>query len=271
MRKFLLIAAVAFAAGLAGFHQQVIIGAPTEPVTYHDMATIPPAPYGPYPDARAVLTDTSSVVLASVPAKWRQTPHHHNQEQITLGIGGALGYSIGGVTHQLGSHGAGLPRPNVEHGMSNDADQPASMMEYQPVLRAEWLPPHPQVPPQPQSPQAMPTPTDQQVTLDFDVLSDGWHVEKNGARVKTLTGKTIRANFWDLSKAGASVDLAEEPSLRERLAFVLNGRVSSAVGMIKRDIGREMLVEVRPSAKDVTLTSLGQGPALVVVFETTTP
>ncbi len=102
------------------------------------------------------------------------------------------------------------------------------------------------------------------------MLSSGWSVEKNGARVKSLVGKTIRASFWDLSKAGASVTLSEQPSLRERLAFVLNGRVSSAVGMIKRDIGREMLMEVRPSARDVTLTSLGQGPALVVVFETTT-
>jgi quercetin dioxygenase-like cupin family protein len=270
MRKFP-IAAVVFTAGLAALHPQAIIGAPTEAVTFHDMAAIPPEPYGPFPAARAVLTDTSSVVLAIVAAKWRQTPHHHNQEQITLGIGGALGYSIGGVTHQIGSHGAGLPPPNVEHGMSNDTDQPAAMMEYQPVLRAEWLAPHPQVPPQPQSPQAMPIPADQQVTLDFDVSSAGWRVEKSGARVKTLAGKTIRASFWDLSKAGASVSLSEQPSQRERLAFVLDGRVSGAVGTTRREIGREMLLEVRSTAKDVALLSLGQGPALVVVFETTTP
>jgi hypothetical protein len=268
MRK-LLITAVVLAAGLAVIHPEAIVGAPIEPVTYHDMAAIPPAPYGPYLDERPLLTDTSSVVLASVPAKWRQTPHHHNQEQITLGIGGALGYSIGGVTHQLGSHAAGLPPPNVEHAMRNDTDQLALMMEYQPVLRTEWLAPHPQVPPQPQSPEAMPIPADQQVTLDFDVLAGGWRVEKNGARVKTLAGKTIRAVFWDLSKAGSSVNPTEQPSLRERLAFVLNGRVSSEVGPVKRDIGPEMLMDIRPSAKDVTLSSLGRGPALVVVFETT--
>ena len=268
MRKFL-IPAAAFAAGLALIHPQLILGAPTEPVTYHDVAAIPAAPYASYPGARAVLTDTSSVVIASVSPKWRQTPHHHNQEQFTLGLGGALDYSIGGVTHQLGSHGVGLPPSNVEHGMSNDSVQLAFVMEYQPVLRTEWLAPHPQVPPQPQSPQPMALPADQQATLDFDVSSSGWRVEKNGARVKALAGKTIRAIFWDLSKAGSSVNLTEQPSLRERLAFVLNGRVSSEVGAVKRDIGREMLVEIRPSAKDVTLSSLGQGPALVVVFETT--
>ncbi len=68
MRKFL-IAAVVFAVGFAVVHPQAIVGAPTEPVTYHDMAAIPPAPYGPYPDERAVLTDTSSVGTGQRPRK----------------------------------------------------------------------------------------------------------------------------------------------------------------------------------------------------------
>jgi hypothetical protein len=214
-----------------------------------------------------VLTDTSSVAVGSVPARWRQPLHHHDQEQVTMGLGGALGYSIGGVAHQLGSHGAGLPPPNVEHGMSNDTDQPALMMEYQPVLRREWLPPHPQVPPQPQSPQAMTLTANQQDTIDFGLSSSGWQIEKSGARVKSLEGRTIRVSFWDLSKAGASVTLAKPSSPRERLAFVLDGRVSSTADGLRRDIGREMLMEIRRPAKDVTLRSLDQGPTLVVIFE----
>src|SRR4030095_15671129 len=137
--------------------------------------------------------------------------------------------------------------------MFNDSNGPAVMIEYQPVLRKEWLAPHPQMPPQPQSPQAAELPTDQVVALDFDVSSTGWAMQPSGARLKSLVGETIRANFWDLSRAGASVNIASQLSRRERIALVLNGTVTSVVGENRRDIGREVVVEVRPSARDVRL------------------
>src|SRR5436305_11300376 len=92
----------------------VLVGARTpaaerDTVVYHDMAVIPKTVYGPFPEERAVLTDTSSLVIATLPPKYKQTVHYHDQEQFTLGFGGAVGYSIGGVHHDLGAHGVGLP------------------------------------------------------------------------------------------------------------------------------------------------------------------
>jgi quercetin dioxygenase-like cupin family protein len=268
MMRGLLTAAVMITAAFAVVRAQLTGGAETDSVVYHDMAAIPKTPYGPFPEARAVLTDSSSVAIATLAPKYRQTIHHHDQEQFTLGLGGAVGYSIGGVHHQLGSHVAGLPPPNVEHGMDNDSEAPAQMMEYQPVLRKEWLPPHASVPPQPQSPTPTAIAANQPVTIDFDRSSSGWRVESNGARAKMLSGQTIRATFWDLAKSGAFVDVLEHPTRRERLVFVLDGHVATSIGAARRDIGPEMLVEVRPVANDVKLISLGSGPALVVVFET---
>lgn len=257
-------------AGIALVHQRPTIGAEADTVVYHDMAAIPKAPWGPFPEERAVLTDTCSVVIASLAPRYTQPVHRHNQEQFSLGLGGAVGYTIGGAHHEVGSHVAVLPPSNVMHGIVNDSDQPALMMEYQPVLRKEYLPPHPQVPPQPQSAEPVPLAADQMVAMDFDRTSSGWRVEKNGARVKAFSGKTIRASFWDLAAKGASVEVAEHPSARERLVFVLDGHVASVVGKTRRETGPEMLVEVRPSAKSVKMTSLGNGPAFVVVFETIT-
>jgi len=250
------------------FGARTVATQPTDAVAFYDMATIPKAPYGPYPDARAVLTETCSVAIATLPRRWRQTPHHHAQEQITIGREGPLGYVIDGILHELGTHGAGLPPPDVEHGMVNDSDGPAVMLEYQPVLRREWLPPHPQVPPQPQAPQAQRISSSAPVTIDYDVASSGWIVDKAGARRKTLAGQTIRATFWDLSRAGARLDVAATPTSRERIVFVLDGHATVEIAKARRIVGPEMLIEVRPSARNIVLRSQPSEPSLIVVFDT---
>jgi quercetin dioxygenase-like cupin family protein len=251
-----------------GFGARTPPSQPPDAVVFHDMATIPKAPYGPYPDARAVLTDTCSVVIATLPRRWRQTPHHHVQEQVTIGREGAAGYAIDGILHELGPHGAGLPPPDVQHGMVNDSDDPAVILEYQPVLRREWLPPHPQVPPQPQAPQAQHISSSVPVTIDFDIASSGWIADKAGARRKTLAGQTIRATFWDLSRTGAWFDAAASPTSRERIVFVLNGRATVETANARQIVGPEMMIEVRPSARHVVLRSQQSEPPLIVVFDT---
>lgn len=239
----------------------------SESVIYHDMAAIEKAPYGAFPELRTVVTDTSTIAIAMLAPKWHQTLHHHEQEQISLDLAGVLGFSLGGVSHQLSVNGAVLPPSNVEHGMSNEIDQPTIVLEYQPVRRLDLLPPHPPLVPLPQSPTPLPLPADRQVMIDFALASTGWQVDKSGARTKTLSGQTLRATFCDLSKAGASLDVTSRPSSRERLVFVLDGEVSSRVASAQRRVSREMLIEVRPSARDVQVTSRGSGPALVAMFE----
>jgi quercetin dioxygenase-like cupin family protein len=214
------------------------LGGQPDDVVFHDMATIAKAPYGPYPDARAVLTETCSIAIATLPPRWRQTPHHHTQEQVTIGREGPVSYIIDGIPHELGAHGAGLPPPDVEHGMANDSDGPAVIREYQPVLRREWLPPHPQVPPQPQAPQAQRTSPNVPVTV-----------------------------FWDLSRVGASVDVAIDPTSRERLVFVLNGHATVAAAEVRRIVGPEMLMEVRPAARNVVMRSQRSESSMIVVFD----
>ena len=176
------------AAAVAGLLavQAAPIRAQGEAVTYHDFNKTKGEPYGPYPEIWPVVTGSNSFVLGTVPNGYHQTPHYHNQEQFTLGVEGALDYSIGGVVHRIGPHGVGLPPSNVPHGMSNDSGQPVMMVEFQPVRRAEWLPPHPQVPPQPQSPQPAALSQGQQVTHDFGLSAGDWQAQPGGARMKEI-------------------------------------------------------------------------------------
>ena len=246
---------------------RIVAGAEDEAVVYHDMGGMQKAPYGPYPEERAVMAQTSTLVVFTVPPHFHQPVHHHDAEQVSAAIAGALDYSVGGVVHHLGAHGAVLPASDVEHGFSNDSERPAVMIEYSPLRRPEWVAPHPSVPRLPQSAEPAPLPAGAVAAIDFDRAADGWHVEKSGARSKTITGKTIQATFWDLPRRGASADIAATPSSRERLAFVLEGRLASGAGSTKRDIGPEMLVEIGPSARSAMLSSSGDVPALIVVFE----
>jgi len=239
---------------------------PTPAVLFYDLAAVPKLPYGPYPDARAVLTESSSFVIATVPSNWRQTPHHHEQEQVTMGVAGSLGYLIGSEWHQLGSHEAGLPPPNVEHGMRNETDSPAVVIEYQPVLRREWLPPHPKVPPALQTPQPLSVPASAQLTVDFGLDSPGWRTDETTARLKVLSGETIRATFVDLSAAGGFIDVGAPPIERERLVYILDGRVAATVNGDTQVVSPEMLISVE-SGQHVRMASTNHAGSLLVVFE----
>ena len=246
-----------------------MIAADPNPVTFHDLSTMKPWPYGPYPEARGVVTGASSLIIVVVPTGYKQTPHRHNQEQFSLGIGGTIDYNVGGTIRRLGSHGLGFMPSNVMHGMINESGEAALMMEFQPVRRPEWLPPHPQVPPQPQSAEPISLPAERQVTLDFDLSSGGWRTDRTGTRTKSLAGQMIQASFVDLSAPRSSMNLTEHPSTHERFVMVLSGRATARVASERRDVGREILMVLSPAASRVTLESVGRAGTEVVVFEWT--
>jgi quercetin dioxygenase-like cupin family protein len=237
-----------------------------EGVTYYDFTKIAGESYGPYPMTWMAVTASNSLALAVVPSGFHQTPHYHDQEQFTLGVEGALDYSIGGGVHHLGPSGAAIPPSNVVHGMTNDSDQPAVMLEFQPVRRDDWLPPHPQVR-QPQSAQAAPLDSTTQLAIDYGLSSKGWRVERTGARIKALSGKTVRANFWDLSAAQAIVDITARPSATERFVYVLSGQLTSRVGSSRRQVGARTAIVITPAARDVAFESTSSPGTEVVIFE----
>jgi mannose-6-phosphate isomerase-like protein (cupin superfamily) len=264
MLRNLVLSAVLVGVGSLALQRQ--IDGQTEPVTYYDFTKTAGESYGPYPMTWMVVSASNSLALAVVPDGFHQTAHHHDQEQFTLGVEGPLDYSIGGIVHHIGPNGAGIPPANVQHGMTNDSDRPVMMLEFQPVRREDWLPPHPQVR-QPQSAEPVPLDRAEQVTVDYGLSSDGWRRDPTGARVKSLAGRTIRANFWDLSAAHSMVDVTAQSSANERFVFVLSGRLASQVGSSRREVGARTAIVVTPSARGVQLQSLAAVGTAVVVFE----
>jgi hypothetical protein len=85
MLRNLVLSAVMVAVGSFAFQRQ--IDGQTEPVAYYDFTKTAGEPYGPYP-MTMVVSASNSLALAVVPAGFHQTPHHHDQEQFTLGVEG---------------------------------------------------------------------------------------------------------------------------------------------------------------------------------------
>lgn len=236
-------------------------------LTFHDLSTMTRHPLGRM-QARGAMGQTGSIMVTELPAGLKTTPHHHHQEQMMLGLAGGMHYQMAGQPYPLGRLTAAIALPNVEHGNLNETAQQATCIEFQPVLRPDWFPPHPRRPRE-GAPAPVAIPAGRKVTEDFSA-SAGWRADASGAKSKALSGDTMRLTLWDLSGASRPVDLTSGPAV-ERFVFVIDGQASIAEGRNQRAIGKEMLVIVSPAAKNVTVGAVKKGSALLAVFESLNP
>ena len=240
---------------------------PPAALTFHDLSTMPRHTLGRM-QARGAMGQTGSIMVTELPPGLKTTPHHHHQEQMMLGLDGGMHYQMAGQPYPLGRLTAAIALPNVEHGNINETAAQATCIEFQPVLRPDWFPPHPRRARE-GAPAPVTIPAGRQVTEDFSAPA-GWRPATGGARSKSLSGDTMRLTVWDLSTAAAPVDLTTGPAV-ERFVFVIDGQALIAEGTSQRAIGREMLVIVSPTATNVRLGPVAKGAALIAVFESLKP
>jgi quercetin dioxygenase-like cupin family protein len=243
----------------------------TEGVAYYDLSTMAKWPLGKM-QVNGTMGQAGSFGIAELPDGLRGNPHHHNQEQIVLGLAGMTEITIDGTPHRLGVHGAVLTPPNAQHSNANAGSGTATFIEFQSVLRTDWFPPHQKfVPPVAAAPAPVSVPRGRQVFSDFTVSSDGWRTDSNGARSKVLRGQTIQVTVWDLSEPNASVMLDSQGMRPEQFLYVLEGQPQITVGGSRRDMTAQTLAVISPAAKSVQLRSPGKGRAVVAVFDTSVP
>jgi quercetin dioxygenase-like cupin family protein len=236
--------------------------AQTAALTFHDLAAMARYPFGGM-QARGAMGQHASMFIADVPPGARTTPHHHHQEQFMLGLDGAMNFVLAGSFPQpLTPLGAAFAPPNVQHGNVN-GDAPAKYVEFQPVLRPDWYPPHPRRPRE-GTPEPLPIPDGRQVSESFAPGSSGWRSEA-GARSKVLSGNTASVTVWEVPSSAKGFDLIAGPAA-ERFVYVIDGVATIADGVVTREVGRDMLVIVAPAARGVRVLPPRQGSARLAVF-----
>jgi hypothetical protein len=244
------------------------VSAQNEPVTYHDLATMSPWPLGNM-KARGAMGTSASLAIAEMPpgALGRAgNAHHHAQEQIVVGTGGSPIGTIAGVPYRHGTYGGSLVPPNVEHATINGlTSAPSTFIEFQPVRRLDWFPPHPKAA-FPQDPSPTPLPSDRRVFENFDPSAAGW-AATGSARSKSLGSQSVRFTMWDLSATNATAEITQGAGTAERFVYVFEGQAQLVVDGRPRELTTQTLAIVSPTVKGIGLRSLANVRTLVGVFE----
>lgn len=235
-------------------------------LVFHDFAAMTPYPFAGM-QAKGAMGQTASMFVADVPAGARTTPHHHHQEQFMFGLEGAMQFVLGGAPQTLSRLTGSFAPANVRHGNINDGG-PARYIEFQPVLRPDWYPPHPRKPRE-GTPEPLPVPAGRKVTEDFTAGSDGWHTVQ-GARAKSLDGDTARVTVWELRAGSGPVELTARPAA-EWFVYVIDGDVAIAEAASVRNVSREMLIIVPRSARGIRVSPPRRTAATIAVFEALAP
>ena len=165
---------------------------PPAALTFHDLSTMARHPLGRM-QARGAMGQTGSIIVTELPPGLKTTPHHHHQEQMMLGLAGGMHYQMAGKPYPLGRLTAAIALPNVEHGNINETGAQATCIEFQPVRRPDWFPPHPRRARE-GAPVPVAIPAGRKVTEDFSA-SAGWRADSSGAKSKALGGDTMRVTL----------------------------------------------------------------------------
>ena len=243
------------------------VQAPTTSLTFHDLSTMARHPLGRM-QARGAMGQTGSIMVTELPPGLKTAPHHHHQEQMMLGLAGGMHYQMAGKPYPLGRLTAAIALPNVEHGNINETAEQATCIEFQPVLRPDWFPPHPRRERE-GAPAPAAIPAGRKVTEDFSA-SAGWRADASGREVEVLERRHHALDALGSFGGIGAGQFTSGPAV-ERFVFVIDGQASIAEGTSQRAIGREMLVIVSPAAKNVTVSPVKKGTALLAVFESLNP
>ena len=214
---------------------------------------------------KPVVTSSGSVVFVGLTPEFRQRPHHHEQEQVIFVLSGTVDVSIGDRTQSLGPMQVAIPPSNVPHYMTNNSGKPATVLEYQPVAREDWLG-TPSAASQKQSPQPLELPTGRIVDADLSRASEGWRVGADGGRVKSFAGQSIRVDVWDLSSANASANLEPGKTGARRFLYTIEGESRVSATGISRTIPHDVFVEMNDQVP-VRLQAIGNGRTVFALFE----
>ena len=232
-------------------------------LAFHDLSTMTPWPLGRM-QTRGAMGQTASLMVTELPPGLKTAPHHHHQEQMMLGLAGRMHYLMGDTPYPLPRLTAAIALGNVHHGNINDTAEAAMCIEFQPVLRPDWYPPHPRRPRE-GLPEPIPIPAGRTVTAPLDPSLTDAKQEAQGVRSKTLAGDTMRLTVVALAAGGGSLELPG-PEV-ERFLFVIDGKLTITGGSLRREIGKEMLVIAAPNAGTVRLSATKDARGLVAVYE----
>jgi quercetin dioxygenase-like cupin family protein len=200
---------------------------------------------------RTVVGTTASLSLADFGPGSLPPAHHHEREQIDVGITGTFDVILSNRTEAVGP-GEGVIIPsNISHSIANSHSSPARLVEFHTVRRLDLVPPRPRLTfPAGPEPAAVPA---QRLTTRLDSPS-------------TIVGETALVSWRNVARGAVPLAARSGRMRGELFLYVVRGEVELLTGKSSQRVAPEGLIVVPDFIEDVMIKAAVGSDAAILEF-----
>lgn len=260
MRQFLAVVA-GLGLSAAPVAQDSVHFPPTGSIAIRVMRDVPAAQLSTGFLGRTVVGATGSFSFAEFDDGAGAPLHHHEREQVNVGIDGVMEMGLGTHTEPLPAGAAVITPANVRHAIRNRSGGKLISLEFHTIRRPDLVPPRPRpAVPYPVSPEPVAVPDDRKLAVQLATP------EMPVGVAKMIAGETCTVAWRRLTPGGAAADLAPARAGAELFVYVTGGEADLAATGISQRISAGTLVIIPGDKEHVMLKAAGSANVELVEF-----
>lgn len=259
MRRLLIaIAGLSLGTGLVA--QDAIHFPPTDAIAIRVMREVPAAQLTKGFLGRTVVGATGSFTLGEFEDGAGAPLHHHEREQVNVGLEGVMEMGLGTHTEPLPAGAAVITPANVRHAIRNRSGARLVSLEFHTIRRPDLVPPRPRpLVPYPVSPEPVAIPDDRTLVVQLAAP------DQPAGVAKVIRGETCTV-AWRRLSAGGTADLAPERNRAELFVYVARGEAELTGSGVAQRVAAGSLILIPGHLQKVMLKAAGQADVALVEF-----
>jgi quercetin dioxygenase-like cupin family protein len=209
---------------------------------------------------RTVVGATGSFTLGEFDAGAGAPLHHHEREQVNVGLEGVMEMGLGTHTEPLPAGAAVITPANVRHAIRNRSGAKLVSLEFHTIRRPDLVPPRPRpIVPYPVSAEPVTIPDDRNLAVQLAAP------DQPAGVAKMIRGETCTV-AWRRLAAGGAVDLAPAQSSAELFVYVASGEAELTGSGVAQRVAAGSLIIIPGHLQKVALKAAGQSDVALVEF-----
>lgn len=260
MRRFLaVVAGLCLSAAVAA--QDSVHFPPTDKVVILAVSDIPAVQLARGFMGRTIVGATGSFSFAEFDDSAGAALHHHEREQVNVGIDGVMEMALGTHTEPLPAGAAVITPANVRHSIRNRSGGKLISLEFHTIRRPDLAPPRPRpAVPYPVSPEPVAIPDDR--TLVAQLASAG----QPAGVARTIQGETCTVAWRRLAPGAAATDLAPAKSSAELYVYIVSGDADVTGAGVSQRVSAGTIVIIPGPQEHVMIKAAGATDVALVEF-----
>lgn len=234
---------------------------PADAIAIRVMSDVPAAQLTKGFLGRTVVGATGSFSFAEFDDGAGAPLHHHEREQVNVGIQGVMEMALGTHTEPLPAGAAVITPANVQHAIRNRSGGKLISLEFHTIRRPDLVPPRPRpAVPYPVAPQSVAIPDDRQLVVRL--ASPG----QPAGVAKQIHGETCTVAWRRLAPGASATDLAPAKRSAELFVYVVTGEADVTATGISQRISAGTLLVIPGNHERVMLKAAGSADVALVEF-----